>query len=196
MVTKDGVSKKTAASDFTDVRRSGIIAIKLSPGDELMQGAFVDKGDSIILVTEKGQSIRFKETDIREMGRAAAGVRAMKLGKGDKLIAADVVRKEHEGAELLVLSETGYGKKTPMDEYKIQNRSGSGIKTTSVTTKTKALIAARIITSEVEELVVISKKGVVIRVDLSGIPSLSRATQGVRIMKLREGDSIASLICL
>lgn len=196
MVTKDGTAKKTKAKDFTDVRRSGIIAIKLAPDDELMQGAFVDKGDTVMLVSEKGQSIRFKESDIREMGRAAAGVRAMKLGKGDTLIGADVVGKEEENAELLVLSETGYGKKTAMSEYKIQGRGGSGIKTASVTAKTKALMAVRIVTNEVEELVVISKKGVVIRTDLSGIPTLARATQGVRIMKLREGDSIASLICL
>jgi DNA gyrase subunit A len=196
MVTKDGVAKKTKASDFTDVRRSGIIAIKLSADDELMQGAFVDKNDTIILVSAKGQSIRFKEADIREMGRAAAGVRAMKLGKGDTLIGADVISKADTDVSLLVLSETGYGKKTPIDEYKIQNRGGSGIKTASVTAKTKALMTARIVTPEYDELVVISKKGVVIRTGLSEIPTLSRATQGVRIMKLRDGDSIASLICL
>lgn len=198
MVTKAGVAKKTHAKDFHDVRRSGLIAIKLAPGDELIQASFVEKGDTVLLTTKKGQSIRFKQSDIREMGRAAVGVRAMKLGSGNYVVGVDVAR--HDVAEkdlsLLVVSQNGYGKQTGLKEFKIQKRGGSGIKCASVTEKTGALMASRILDTSMEELVVISKKGQVIRTDVAEIPKLGRSTQGVRIMKLRPGDSIAALICL
>jgi len=200
MVTKNGVAKKVAAESFHDVRRSGLIAITLKEkGDELISANFVEKGDHVVVATTKGQSIRFKESDIREMGRTAAGVRAMRLGKGDAVIAAEVIKKGDNTAELLVLSKKGYGKKTKVSEYKVQNRGGSGIKTSKVTDKTGEIIASRIVTPEdiaEGELVVISKKSQVIRTDLKTVPSLSRATQGVRIMKLRDGDAIASFACL
>jgi DNA gyrase subunit A len=134
------------------------------------------------------------------MGRAAGGVRGMKLGSGDSIVGADVVKKGQKNLEVLVVSKNGYGKTTPVDEYKTQNRGGSGIKTVKVTPKTGALIAAKIISKEegvgADEMVVISQKGQVIRTGLSEIPSLSRSTQGVRIMKLRDGDAIASFVCL
>jgi DNA gyrase subunit A len=198
MVTKGGVAKKTKAKDFHDVRRSGIIAIKLAPGDELIEANFVDTGDTVLLTTRKGQSIRFKEDDIREMGRTAVGVRAMKLGSGDIIIGVDVARSgvKQSDLALLVLSENGFGKQTKLSDFKIQNRSGSGIKCASVTDKTGVLMASRIITPDTEELVVISRKGQVIRTEVKGIPTSGRSTQGVRIMKLRAGDKIAALICL
>jgi len=195
MVTKQGVSKKVSAESFKDVRRSGLIAIKLSKGDELLSALFVGKGDSIVLATNLGQSIRFKESDIREMGRGAAGVRGMKLGKGDIIIEAGSVKSDDKNAELMVMSANGYGKKTNIKEYKIQNRGGSGIKTAKVTSKTGKIIAASIVTEAQNEIVAISKKGQVIRTGMKDIPSLGRQTQGVRIMKLRTGDSIASLVC-
>jgi DNA gyrase subunit A len=198
MVTRGGIAKKTRAKDFHDVRRSGIIAIKLAPGDELIQASFVDKGDTTLLTTKKGQSIRFKESDIRVMGRAAVGVRAIKLSSGDVVISAGVARKAIDEKELslLVLSENGYGKQTKLKDFKIQKRSGSGIKCVSVTNKTGALMASHILTKETEELVVISRKGQVIRTTINEIPTSGRSTQGVRIMKLRAGDKIAALICL
>ncbi len=196
MVTRQGVSKKCAAESFQDVRRSGIIAIKLGEGDELISVGFADKGDDIFVATHKGQSIRFKEANVREMGRAAAGVIGMKLGKGDFIIGAGVVKKDKQDSEILAISENGYGKKTKSEEYKTQNRGGSGIKTFKVTSKTGNLIGAQVVTEEEEEVVAISKKSQVIRLDIKEIPSLGRQTQGVRIMKLREGDSIASTICL
>ncbi len=198
MVTKGGVAKKTKAKDFHDVRRSGIIAIKLAPGDKLIQASFVDKGDEVILATRKGQSIHFKESDIREMGRAAVGVRAIKLGSGDFVVGADVSPKsiKSKDSALLVISENGYGKQTPLSEFKVQKRGGSGIKCINVTDKTGKLMASRVLTNETEELVVISKKGQVIRTYIKEISSLGRSTQGVRIMKLRAGDSIAAIICL
>jgi len=200
MITKQGVAKKVDAMAFHDVRRSGLIAIKLQPKDELIAALLAEKGDEIFLSTAKGQSIRFKESDIRAMGRTAGGVRGMKLGAGDSIVGADVVQKGAKNLEVLVVSKNGYGKTTPTSEYKVQNRGGSGIKTVKVTPKTGPLIAAQIISKEegvgADEIVVVSQKGQVIRTALTEIPSLSRGTQGVRVMKLREGDAIASFVCL
>lgn len=197
MVTEEGTGKKVSAASFSDVRASGIIAIKLSEGDRLVSVSLVSKGDSSILITSKGQSIRFNEKDVREMGRTAAGVRVMKLSKGDKVIGAHRVSKEDEKtAEILTMGENGYGKKTPISEYKIQNRGGSGIKTSNVTAKTGNIISSALVTPDAEEVVAMSKRSQVIRLETKEIPSLGRSTQGVRIMKLRDGDSIASLICL
>jgi DNA gyrase subunit A len=196
MVTKGGVVKKVSAESFKDVRRSGLIAIKLGKDDELLKAAFVEKGDDLMLITANGQSIRFKESDVREMGRAAGGVKALKLGKEDNLIGATVAKGVYKNRALLVMSENGYGKKTLLKEYKVQKRGGSGIKTAKVTSKTGKVIVAKIITDEDEEIVAISKKGQVLRTALKDIPSLGRQTQGVRIMKLHDGDKIASLVCL
>src|SRR6185369_1805668 len=196
MVTKQGVAKKCSAASFHDVRISGIMAIKLDAGDALISASFVNKKDTVITITSKGQSIHFKEADIREMGRTAMGVRGVKLGKGDNVISAEVVSNAWDNATLMVISQNGYGKRTDIDEYKIQNRGGSGIKTANVTPKTGPLISAKVFSTEEAEVVAISKKSQVIRVDAKEIPILGRQTQGVRIMKLREGDSIASLICL
>jgi DNA gyrase subunit A len=196
MVTKQGVGKRVAAEAFRDVRSSGIIAIKLSSDDLLISASIAMKGDTVSLVSTKGQAIRFKESDVREMGRNAAGVKAMKLSKGDSIIAAQIVRSDAAEPKLLVISQNGYGKKTDIKEYKIQKRGGSGIKTGKITPKTGNLISSAVVTEEEEELVAISQKGQVIRVGVNEIPELSRSTQGVRIMKLREGDKLASLICL
>src|SRR6185503_16079155 len=146
MITKQGVAKKVDATAFHDVRRSGLIAIKLQKGDELIAALLVEKGDEIFLSTAKGQSIRFKESDVRAMGRAAGGVRGMKLGAGDTIVGADVVKKGDKGQEVLVVSRNGYGKATKIEEYKVQGRGGSGIKTINTTPKTGPLITSRIIT--------------------------------------------------
>jgi len=192
MATKDGTVKKTSADKFREVRRSGLIAITLDRGDSLISAQFVRKGDSVFLVTAKGQSIRFDEKDVREMGRQAAGVRGIKLGSGDSVVGSGVVPKSAKG-ELLVLSSTGYGKKTKLDEYKVQGRGGSGIKTMSITAKTKQLVGGAVILGG-GELVAMSKKSQTIRTGLDEISTLSRATQGVRVMKMREGDSVASFV--
>ncbi|MEY2640657.1 MAG: hypothetical protein RL150_50 [Candidatus Parcubacteria bacterium] len=194
-VTREGVAKKVDATSFADVRRSGIIAIKLNGDDKLIAARLVSKGDDVVLVSEQGQSIRFKEGDVREMGRAAAGVKALTLKKSDIVIAADSVRNGEKNPTLLVFSEQGYGKQTPLKEYKVQKRGGSGIKTANVTDKIGKLVGASVITEEHAEIVTISKKSQVVRVDLEEVPTLGRQTQGVRIMKLRAGDSIASLFC-
>lgn len=196
MVTKKGVVKRVAAKSFHDVRTSGIIAIKLAAGDELMSASFVSDKDTVTLVTQKGQSIRFKTTDIREMGRSAGGVRGVTLGSGDSVVSAVVIKDTYEKPTLLVISENGFGKQTALTEYKIQKRGGSGIKTAQVTAKTGKIISAQVIFEEGSELVAMSQKGQVIRTAVEGVAKLGRQTQGVRIMKLRDKDSIASLICL
>jgi DNA gyrase subunit A len=196
MVTRNGTGKKSSATHFHDVRRSGLIAITLDDGDELMSASFVSKNDDIVIATRDGQSIRFEAEDVREMGRNAAGVRVIKLAKDDAVISADVVSKDAKNPKLFVMGAHGYGKKTKLEEYKTQNRGGSGILTMNVTDKTGPLISAKVVTDEIEEMVAMSKKSQVIRVDLKEIPTLGRSTQGVRVMKLRDGDSLASLICL
>ncbi|MBP9856183.1 MAG: DNA gyrase subunit A [Candidatus Pacebacteria bacterium] len=196
MVTKQGVAKRVAAKSFADVRRSGIIAIRLDAGDELLSVLPMKKGDEVLLATALGQSIRFKESDIREMGRTAGGVRAMKLAKNDVLVGADAINKDLVStSEFLVMSENGFGKKTKLKEYKTQKRGGSGIKTMKITSKTGKLMSSRVISAQTE-IIAISKNGQIIRTGLNEISSLGRQTQGVRIMKLREGDRIASLTCL
>lgn len=194
LITKQGTAKKVTYESFKDVRRSGIIAIRLDPGDELQSVLRVQKGQSVILGSTQGQSIRFEESDIREMGRTAGGVRAMKLDKNDIIVGANVVATE-AGTYMFTMGANGIGKKTAIDEYKIQKRGGSGIKTTKITTKTGALMVAMVV-HDGNELVAMSKKGQVIRVDLATIPSSGRQTQGVTIMKLRPGDTLASVTSL
>lgn len=194
LITKKGVAKKVSYESFKDVRRNGIIAIRLEDGDELQNVLRVQKGNSVILATSDGQSIRFNESDIREMGRTAGGVRAMKINSKDEIIGADVVVGE-EGFFMLTMGANGMGKKTPISEYKIQKRGGSGIKTAKINVKTGNLMVSKVVGDDME-LVAMSKKGQVIRVSLDSIPVSSRQTQGVTIMKLRSGDSLASITCL
>ena len=197
IVTKDGIIKKTALEEFENVRRSGLIAVNLKKGDALRSVRKTTGQDEIILVTKKGQAIRFKEKEIRPMGRLAAGVKGIRLKKGDEVIAMDVVDDRHQQPEkkyLLVVSENGYGKRTDLKEYRLQGRGGAGIKTAQITAKIGNLIASKFLTAE-EDLIVISQKGQVIRTKISSIPKLSRATQGVRIMRLEE-DKVASAACI
>ena len=197
LITEQGVGKKMSADSFKDVRRSGLIAIRLEKNDALKSALLVEKGDDVLLGSHEGQSIRFKESDIREMGRAAGGVRAMSLGKGDVVVSVDPIKKGDTESAFLVMSQNGLGKKTSVKEYKVQKRGGSGVLTAKITAKTGKLIIGKIVKGEGEgEMVAISQKGQVIRVELSAIPSLGRQTQGVTVMKLRPGDSIASLTIL
>ena len=207
MVTKNGRIKKTSLSEFENVRKSGIIAIKLEKGDALKKVVKTMGEDDIILTTKNGIAIRFKEKDIRPMGRTAAGVKGIKLKKGDEVISMDVVEKnppidEKTGKPvkqyLLVVMEHGYGKRTEISQYKVQGRGGSGIKAAQITAKTGPMVMSCILedAAEEEDLIVISQHGQVIRTSVKSISLLGRATQGVRIMKLDEGDRVASGACL
>ncbi len=195
MVTKMGVTKKVGAESFKDVRRSGLIAIKLDTNDELQAVLAISNGDNVMLATTQGQSIRFTEKDVREMGRSAGGVRAIKLAKNDFVIGVDRIPKGENSVSILTLSSNGFGKQTNIKEYKVQKRGGSGIKTAKVTPKTGKLIVAKIVKDE-GEIIAVSQKGQVIRVSLESIPTSGRQTQGVTIMKLRAGDNIASIAFL
>jgi len=196
LVTKHGTAKKMATESFKDVRRSGIIAIRLDKDDQLISALVTERGNEVMIATAEGQSIRFKESDVREMGRTAGGVTGIKLGKSDEVIGVDVVKKGSEKGSFLTMSANGFGKKTDLGEYKVQKRGGSGVKTAKVTPKTGKLIVAKVLTGEEEELIAMSKKGQVIRTALKDISSLGRQTQGVTVMRLRSGDAIASLACL
>ncbi|MDO8593336.1 MAG: DNA gyrase subunit A [bacterium] len=197
-VTEAGAVKRVAAKSFADVRRSGIIAINLKKGDTLVSAHLSGEGDTVSIVTAKGQSIRFEADDVREMGRTAGGVRGMSVKKGDRVVSAEVISVGAKDASLLVIMSKGYGKRTKLSEYKVQGRGGSGIKTAAVTPKTGEVIGAKVVSGNIEgeELVVVSKKGQVIRTSVASISLLSRATQGVRVMKLYPGDSIASMVAL
>ena len=198
MATKNGIIKKTPLEEFDNIRRSGLIAITLKKGDELKNIQKTTGQDDVILVTKKGQSIRFKEKDLRPMGRTASGIRGIRLKKGDEVVAIDVIpQKEVKGnRHLLVITQNGFGKRTDIKEYKVQGRGGSGIKTANTTPKTGDLVAAKILSGEEEDLIVISQRGQVIRTKISQIAKLSRSTQGVRLMKLESGDKIASSTCI
>ncbi|MBI2454179.1 MAG: DNA gyrase subunit A [Parcubacteria group bacterium] len=223
MITRNGIIKKTEVVDFANVRRSGLVAIKLKGkngakgekgGDELGWVKLTSGKDEIILVTKNGQAIRFSENDVRDMGRAAAGVNAIRLkgekgdeekggergekGErgGDAVAGADVIGSQQKDAEMLVVLAKGYAKRTPIKLYKKQKRAGSGIKTAKVTAKTGEIVSAKILNPEEEDLIVISKKGQLIRTPLKDVSVLGRATQGVRVMRPKDGDQIASITTL
>jgi len=201
MATENGIMKKTEISEFENVRRSGLIAISLKKGDLLKAVQRSSGEDEIILVTQKGQAIRFKEKGIRPMGRQAAGIKGMRLKREDKVVGMDIIKSKVKSLKskvksyLLVATENGFGKRTDLAEYRLQKRGGSGIKTAKITSKTGNLVFSKLITAE-EDLIVISKKGKVIRTKISQIAKFSRATQGVKIMKLEEGDYVASATCI
>ena len=198
MVTKQGVIKKVAVEQFQKVRRSGLIAIKLKKDDILGWVKPATGKDDIILATARGQAIRFKEKGVRVMGRSAGGVRGIRLKKEDEVMGVDLIPygKINKEEQLLVVTDNGYGKRTSLNAYKVQGRGGSGIKTAQVTTKTGNLSSARIVSSkaEDEDLIIISKKGQVIRLAINSINVLSRATQGVRLMSFKNSeDSVSSV---
>ncbi len=198
MVTHKGLIKKTGLGEFENVRKSGLIAIKLKGGD-FLKGVEKSSGeDEIILVTRKGKSIKFREKEIREMGRTTAGLRAIRLGKEDGVVGMDVIngKCKMQNAKLLVVTENGYGKRTELKEYRLQKRGGMGIKAVKITEKSGDIMASMVLTGEEEDLIIISQKGLVIRTRISQIPKLGRGTQGVRIMKLEKGDRVASATCI
>lgn len=198
MVTQQGTIKKTALDEFENVRRSGLIAINLRDGDDLKWVKPSSGADEIVLVTKNGQSIRFKEDDVRAMGRNAAGVRGINLKKNDLVVGMDVVmpslvKKGH--LELFTIAENGLGKRTNLTEYKVQGRGGSGIRTMHVSAKTGGVVAAYVSgTDDERDLMIMSKKGIVLRTPFKNVSSIGRDTQGVRIMRFKEeGDIVSSV---
>ncbi len=198
MVTKKGIIKRTALDKFKNVRRSGLIAISLRKGDSLEKVSKTNGKDEIILVSKNGKSIRFPETEIRSMGRSAAGVKGIVLKKGDEVIGMSIisVSEEKRKGYLLVISENGYGKRTGLSKYKAQKRGGVGIKTMNIKSKTGELVVSRILTKKDSDLIITSQQGQVIRIKAQSISELGRDTQGVRIMKLNDKDKVVSIACL
>ncbi len=195
MATEMGTVKKTTLEEFENVRRSGLIAIKLDKGDALRWVCATTGTDEVLISSALGQAIHFKESDVRSMGRSATGVRGIKLKKADAVIGMDILPKGQKGNQLLVITENGYGKRSEIKYYKIQKRGGSGIKTASITSKTGKLVGANIVNSEndlEDDLILTSEKGQIIRIPLKSISLLGRATQGVRVMRPQTGGRVSA----
>src|SRR3990172_7451946 len=194
MATSRGVVKKVEIEKFKNVRRSGIIAINLAKEDQLKWAKLARKGDEIILSTESGRAIRFKESDVRSMGRTAGGVKGITLKKNDEVSSFEVLGPQAE-TNLLVVMTNGYAKQTPLKEYKVQRRGGAGILTAQVKDKTGKLGSSHAIIDQTE-LLAISGRGQILKTTIKSIRKAGRATQGVRIMKLDKGDELVGTVCL
>lgn len=189
MATKRGTVKKTSISDFNMTRKGGLIAIGLNEDDDLIDVRIVGKNDTVILSTYKGMAIRFNEDDARAMGRTAHGVRGIRLREDDYVIGMEIAK---EGAELLVVTEGGFGKKTDLSEYKIQTRGGVGIKTYKITEQTGNIVGIKTVGGNID-LMVITSEGVIIRMNTADISTIGRSTKGVRLVKLGDGVKVASI---
>ncbi|MGZ3643057.1 MAG: DNA gyrase C-terminal beta-propeller domain-containing protein, partial [Ktedonobacteraceae bacterium] len=190
VATKKGEVKKTAMDEFEVVRRSGLIAMNLEDDDELIGAKLAHADDDVLMISAYGKAIRFTVDQLRSASRTSGGVRGIRLAKGDRLVSLNLAPKD---GQLLVVNENGYGKRTPVEEYPSQSRGGSGVITSKVTTKTGPVATARVITEKDNDLMIISAGGVVIRTDVSTIHVAGRATQGVRVMNLGEGDAVVAV---
>ncbi len=193
MTTTKGTVKRTDLTEFENIRRSGLIAQKLPPGDDLKWVIATSGKDEVYILTKKGKSIRFKEDDVRSMGRAAAGVRGIHLAPGDEVVEAALITDPSKN-KLLVVMQNGLGKMTAVEEYRLQGRGGTGVKAAQLTPKTGDIVGGHVLTEGEEgDLLCISKQGQMIRMKLSDIPSRGRATQGVIVMRLSGGDKVATM---
>jgi len=196
MVTEKGVMKKTELAEFANVRKSGIIAVNLKKGDHLKWVKLSSGLNELILTTALGQAIRFKEKEVRSMGRTASGVRAISLKKDDLVSAFNVIESNKASEyRVFVVMANGFAKLTSLKEYKIQRRGGKGILTAKITVKTGRLVSTHLIFEE-KELLAISVKGQILRTELTSVRNTGRSAQGVRIMRLKAGDKIAGTVCL
>ncbi|MCG8540975.1 MAG: DNA gyrase subunit A [Clostridia bacterium] len=189
MATKNGMIKKSELSQFNTSRKAGLIAITIKDEDELISVKLTDGNKELILVTVGGMSIRFSEGDVRNMGRTAMGVKAISLKENDHVVQMGLV---DEGTDLLVVSENGYGKRTSLEEYRVQSRGGKGIKTYSISNKTGKLVGSKIVNKE-DEIMLINTSGTVIRLKVKEISRFGRSTRGVKLMRIKEDDNVASI---
>ena len=188
-VTKNGIIKKTNLMDYSRIRNGGLRAISLDEGDELIRVHLTDGTKDVILSTHDGYAIRFNESEVRHTGRTTRGVKGITLRQGDYIIGFSLVK---EGSQLLAVTENGYGKKTELDEYRKQSRGGKGIFTYKITEKTGKLAGMRAVTDE-DDIILITSEGVIIRMHTEDISTYSRQTQGVKLMRLDDGVSVASI---
>ena len=191
MATTKGTVKKTSLSDFANIRTNGLNAINLDEGDELRWIQKTNGENDVIISTSAGQAVRFNEKDVRAMGRAARGVRGVRLRPNDVVVGMDVATDSDQ--KLLVISANGYGKATKVSNFEIKHRGGIGVKAAVVTAKTGPIVSVQTLPKEITDALMISIGGQTIRVQIKDIPTLGRTTQGVRIMKLSDGDSVASV---
>ncbi|TYP75329.1 DNA gyrase subunit A [Paenibacillus methanolicus] len=187
--TKEGVVKKTPLDDYANIRKVGLIAINLREEDSLIGVRLTDGNQEIIMGTSQGMSIRFQEQDVRSMGRAATGVKGIQTDEGDYVIGMDVVVPENE---VLIVTAKGYGKRTPISEYRIQTRGGKGIKTLNVTEKNGTVVALKVVQND-EDLMIMTSSGTMIRTSMDGINTMGRNTVGVKLIHIREDDSVATV---
>lgn len=196
LTTRNGTVKKTALKEFENIRRGGMIAIKLDPGDELVWSRISTGTDEVVLVTKKGKAIRFSETQVRPMGRPTTGVRGIKIDTTDQVIGMDVITKG-DNPFLLSIMENGLGKKTEVKQFPMQARGGQGVKVAKVTDKTGDVVVSQVIPKGGNEVIMTSKKGQVVKLDITSIPKLSRDTQGVILMRFSDkNDGVASATCI
>lgn len=188
LMTKKGIVKRTALNKFDSSRRNGLIAIHLNSDDELISVRETSGSDEAIVITSHGMSVRFNENDVREMGRVAAGVRGIRLSDNDEVVCMEILRSD---SKLLIVSENGYGKRTELDEYRIQTRGGKGIKTYNMNSKTGKVVSARVVKDD-EEIMLINSQGVLIRLRVDEISVLGRSTSGVRLMRTDETCCVVS----
>lgn len=191
MCTKKGTIKKTTLQAYSRPRSNGINAININEGDELLEANLTSGSSEIVMALRSGRAIRFNESTVRPMGRTATGVRGIRLS-GPKDEVVGMISIESSESTILVVSENGYGKRTDIDDYRVTNRGGKGVKTINVTEKTGELVSIKDVTDK-DDLMIINISGIVIRIAMSNLRSMGRATQGVRLIKLKEGDAIASV---
>jgi DNA gyrase subunit A len=193
MATRRGTVKKTLLEEYSRPRATGIIAISINEGDELIDAKLTNGKSQVVLAARSGYAVRFDEADVRDMGRSAAGVRGITLqDEQDAVVGMVVVNTEQ--AKLLVVSENGYGKQSPLGDYRLTARGAKGVKTIQISDKTGALIAIKQVEdAQDEDLMIMTRNGIAIRIRMRDISVLGRNTQGVRLIKLRENDGIASV---
>ena len=194
MCTKDGTIKKTKLEAYSRPRQNGVNAIVIREGDQLIEAKLTSGNAEVMIAAREGKAIRFNENTVRPIGRVGAGVRGISLDEGDEVVGMICI-EPNSSQDVLVLSENGYGKRTDLDEYRITNRGGKGVKTINITEKTGKLISIQAVTDE-NDLMIINRSGLTIRTAVDQIRVAGRATQGVRIINLREGDAIASVIAV
>ncbi|MDP2637526.1 MAG: DNA gyrase subunit A [Candidatus Levybacteria bacterium] len=194
--TKNGTVKKTALSEFENIRRNGILAIKLDKGDELVWSALTEGNNEVILTSRDGKAIRFSEKSVRPLGRSTMGVRGIKLQNSDEVISMDVIKKDDK-ADLLTIMENGLGKKTSVDQFRGQSRGGQGVKVAKVTPKTGKVAFAQVVPPNCKNIIITSKRGQVVKLELTQIPRHSRNTQGIILMRFsNSADRVTSATCV
>ena len=192
MCTKQGIIKKTSLEAYSRPRVNGINAITVREGDTLLEAKLTNGEQDIMLAVKSGKAIRFPESKVRSMGRNASGVRAITVDSETDEVVGMIVVQEGDGFDVMVVSEQGYGKRSALEDYRITNRGGKGVKTITVTDKTGKLVSLKAVTDE-DDLMIITKKGTMIRMGVDTLRVMGRATQGVRLITLRKGDEIASI---